>query len=44
MALWLVLRGAVAHRTGEKLTKSLYRNDQSLMPINLDGSLTKKID
>jgi len=44
MAVWLVLRGAVAHRTGEKLTKSLYRNDQSLMPINLDGSLTKKID
>lgn len=43
MALWLVLRGAVAHRSGEKLTRGLYRNNQSPMPINLDGSLAKKV-
>lgn len=42
MALWLVLRGAVAHRNGEKFTRSLYKTDQSPMPINFDGSIPNK--
>jgi hypothetical protein len=37
-----VLRGAVAHRNGEKFTRSLYKTDQSPMPINFDGSIPNK--
>lgn len=42
MAMWLVLRGAVAHRNGESMKKLLYRNDNVPMPILLDGTINKE--
>lgn len=42
MAMWMVLRCAVAHRNGESMKKLLYRNDNTPMPILLDGTINKE--
>jgi hypothetical protein len=42
MAMWMVLRCAVAHRNGESMKKIIYRSDDTPMPILLDGTLNKE--
>lgn len=42
MAMWMVLRCAVAHRNGESIKKILYRSDQTPMPIFLNGTINKE--
>jgi hypothetical protein len=42
MAMWMVLRCAVAHRNGESMKKIVYRSDDAPMPILLDGTIEKE--
>lgn len=41
MAMWFVLRAAVAHRNGETMKKLLYRDDNTPMPILMDGTVNQ---